>query len=303
MLIIVPVVDSGSGQSYLDITINADGSITPPNVNISTIDNRIYSFTGNIKAHYLKIERSNIIVDGNGFLLESMIEGVGVGGIGFWLLNVTNVTIKNTNINNFYEGIFLDSACNSTLYANNITSNNHGIWLYKARNNIICGNNISNSGEYGLTVYYLSQDNLVFANNINVKNRYAISLLLFEEQNSNIFYANNLGEVSDLFSTQVVNHWDNSSMGNYWNDYSSKYPNATEIDNTGIGDIPYVINAKNIDNYPLTNPINISSILSTPTIVEGRQFPILTIAFTVTFLVVAVVSLLLFFNHRKTSKV
>jgi hypothetical protein len=50
------------------------------------------------------------------------------------------------------------------------------------------------------------------------------------------------------------NTWDNGypSGGNYWSDYQTKYPNATEIDSSGIWNTPYVIDGpNNIDRYPL----------------------------------------------------
>jgi len=58
-------------------------------------------------------------------------------------------------------------------------------------------------------------------------------------------------------SSDSVNVWDNgySSGGNYWSDYngtdlySGPYQNVTGSD--GIGDTPYVMNANNLDNYPL----------------------------------------------------
>jgi nitrous oxidase accessory protein NosD len=39
-------------------------------------------------------------------------------------------------------------------------------------------------------------------------------------------------------------------LGNYWSDYEEKYPDAEEIDTTGIWDTPYRIGRDN-DNYPL----------------------------------------------------
>jgi hypothetical protein len=39
-------------------------------------------------------------------------------------------------------------------------------------------------------------------------------------------------------------------MGNYWSDYLTRYPNATETD--GVWNTPYVIDANNTDYYPLT---------------------------------------------------
>jgi len=49
------------------------------------------------------------------------------------------------------------------------------------------------------------------------------------------------------------NVWDDGypSGGNYWDDYLTRYPDAKEIDGSGIGDTPYFIYQKNQDNYPL----------------------------------------------------
>jgi hypothetical protein len=42
-------------------------------------------------------------------------------------------------------------------------------------------------------------------------------------------------------------------LGNYWHDYEEKYPDAEEIDTTGIWDTPYRI-YKDKDIYPLMEP-------------------------------------------------
>jgi hypothetical protein len=69
--------------------------------------------------------------------------------------------------------------------------------------------------------------------------------------NNTIFqnsFSNNLQQASLL--PNLFNYWDDGSKGNYWSDYLIKYPNATELDATGIGDTPYVIDANNTDHYP-----------------------------------------------------
>jgi hypothetical protein len=62
--------------------------------------------------------------------------------------------------------------------------------------------------------------------------------------------------------------WDNGypSGGNYYNDYATRHPNATEIDTSGIEDTPYVVNENPAvndtlaiaDRYPLLLPVKIS---------------------------------------------
>jgi len=59
---------------------------------------------------------------------------------------------------------------------------------------------------------------------------------------------NTFNQVSTVFS---VNSWNNGSVGNYWSDYLTKYPNATQVGISGVWNTPYVIDANNIDHYPL----------------------------------------------------
>lgn len=49
-----------------------------------------------------------------------------------------------------------------------------------------------------------------------------------------------------------ANYWDNGSVGNYWSDYTQRYPDAVEINNSGIMSTPYVIETANTDLFPLS---------------------------------------------------
>jgi len=152
------------------IYIRADGSVDPSTARISSMDNVTYTFTGDIN-NSIVVERSNIIIDGNGYTLQ----GSGLGK-GFDLSEINNVTIKNTDISarksgrdpnpnygiylysssfntisgnnitdNYYAGIYLDESSNNTIVGNNITNNYHGIHLQYSPNNTISGNNVTNS--------------------------------------------------------------------------------------------------------------------------------------------------------------
>ncbi len=91
--------------------------------------------------------------------------------------------------------------------------------------------------------------------------------------------------------------WDNGKVGNYWSDYNSKYPNAVEIDASGIGNTPYVIDQNNIDRYPLMQQVNITT-EEKPTAVIS----LLTAAIITLVAVLIVVTLLLIFARYKTKK-
>jgi hypothetical protein len=72
---------------------------------------------------------------------------------------------------------------------------------------------------------------------------------------------------------QSFNSWDNGTLGNYWSNYLTIYPNATELDNSGIENTPYVLvdyegssssklDTLNTDHYPLLAPISNSQELA-----------------------------------------
>ena len=42
--------------------------------------------------------------------------------------------------------------------------------------------------------------------------------------------------------------------------YLTKYPNATMVDDSGIGDTPYVVYGNVSDNYPLMAPFDVSTV-------------------------------------------
>jgi len=77
-----------------------------------------------------------------------------------------------------------------------------------------------------------------------------------------------------------VNIWDNGypSGGNYWSDYSD-----VDLNSDGIWDHPYVIDADNIDRYPLVKPFRGLAItkISTCKTVIGQGF---TLSIDVTIL-------------------
>ena len=285
VLNIQPVKASGT------IYIRADGSIDPPTAPIYTADNITYTLTGNIPvgADGIVIERDNIVVDGAGYT----VTGSGNGN-GTTLTDRSNVTVRSMTIKNFEYGIFLDSSSNTTLSGNNITANNYcgirlgyssnntvscnnvsnnggGISFSSSSNNTVSGNNVANNG-WGIG-FGNSSDNILSRNNF-ANNGYGIELdessnntfsgndvtanngrgIGLVYSSNNVFHHNNFINNTQhvhIENTGYANSWDDGypSGGNYWSDY-----NGTDADHDGIGDTPYIIDANNIDHYPLMIP-------------------------------------------------
>jgi parallel beta-helix repeat protein len=143
--------------------------------------------------------------------------------------------IRGNALQNGSCGVHLGYWANHNLiHNNNITENNVGVYLSFSLNNTITDNIIQNSKLYGISI--------------------------LESTNSNIYHNNFMNNTQQTYDyswnhpeySNSTNFWDDSdSKGNYWSDYEEKYPNATELDGSGIWDTPYVIDENNQDNYPL----------------------------------------------------
>jgi parallel beta-helix repeat protein len=201
------------------IYITADGSISPPEAPISSLDNITYTLTGNV-TDSIVVERSNIVVDGAGY----SVEGDGTGN-GFSLQNIVNVTIENTRIEGCIDGIQLFNSSNSIITGNSLVGSSYeGVGLYYSSDNIISDNSITDN-QVGIG-FYDSSNNLIFHNS----------------------FANNAYQVHTETSVNVLDKG-YPSGGNYWNDYS-----GVDSNEDGIGDTPYPIDENNQDRYPLMKP-------------------------------------------------
>jgi parallel beta-helix repeat protein len=174
------------------ITINADGSITPPTAPISTADNVTYILTGNIAsdADGIVIQRSNIVIDGEGYTVQGNHTGTGV-----YLENIKNATIKDANVQSFWRGIEVNASSNNCIFGNNLTANDQfGIILYSTNlyswssNNMISGNNVTANGD-GILLAGGSWGNTINGNNIVASDDRGIELL---GSPNNIISGNNL---------------------------------------------------------------------------------------------------------------
>jgi len=208
------------------VYILVDGSVYPSNAPVQRSGN-VYTLTDSISGNSggIVVQRSNIILDGAGYI----VQGTNVASSsGVALSGISNVTVKNTNIRNFGAGIFLYSSYNDSIVDNTVTAcSQEGIYFYSSSGNWIVGNIITGPTDEGIRLL-LSSGNGIYHNSF-INNTYPAVL------------------------QASVNTWDNDSIGNYWSDYLAKYPNATEIDSLGIWNTPYVIDANNTDHHPLVN--------------------------------------------------
>jgi parallel beta-helix repeat protein len=222
------------------VYIRADGSIDPPTAPIQR-NGEVYTLTGNITSGSdgIVVERNNIVIDGTGFTIESTT----YLAHGIYLDGRSNVTIRNTSIKNFFDGICLNSSSNNSINGNTVAnSGNDGIWLGNSSNNSIDRNVIMNSSWYGVALELSSKNNM--RGNTIAHNGCGIELA--NSPNNTICHNNfnNTVQVLNGMTPELTNFWDNGCEGNYWSNY-----NGTDQDNDTVGDtfLPW----EGVDNCPL----------------------------------------------------
>jgi hypothetical protein len=235
----------------------------------------------NVKVSGLTINctQSSIFVMGNGTqITNNNLPGVVIIGSGTRITN-NNLTStflqqgKDSTVTGNFIQKDLISESGDSIIANNIMGS-----LFSTGSNVHLEKNCVSSGfifdsnhrvegniimQFGMNIR--GYENTVFNNTI-INTELAVGFGM-DAANNTIFHNNFINNTRKVQMSSFRNPrthgcmavWDRGYDigGNYWSDYLSKYPNATEIDGSGFGNTPYVIDADNQDNYPLMRPVDI----------------------------------------------
>ncbi len=247
-----------AGTYYENIVVNKTLSLIGEDRETTIID-------AGGAATTIEIVCSSVIF--KGFCVRNALSGIEIRG------TVENI-IQNNIVTNNRIGIWILTACRASygenhIIADNIVANNmYGLRLSGCENNKIFGNKIENNTEIGIDLEIHptqipegrgSHNNSFFYNNI-LGNQIGVRIIGKNNKLHHNNFINNTKQVQALVIESYNNLWDNGypSGGNYWSDYtgvdlySGPYHNETGSDS--IGDSPYVIDANNVDRYPLMNP-------------------------------------------------
>ncbi len=281
-------------QEPLNLTIKPDGSVEPDTDFVWLQRNgTTYTFVVDIFGT-VTVQKAGITIDGAGHTLEGN-QAVNVRAINLVGHDETfnaygNVVVKNLRIYNFLEGIYTPS-----------------------NNNSFIGNRFENAGIHILGGS--GRGNLVKHNSF-VNSRVFVD---YNHGGLDVITENNFfnsGTLVDLADAPFVDR-------NYWSNYTAAYPNATEVDSSGIWDTPYVDEVswatnRSIDYHPLVNPITDFEIpnFGNPTMPTPTPYPTISTSpeppqskpFLVTLVIALVVivavlgtSLIIYRNKRKHS--
>jgi parallel beta-helix repeat protein len=226
---------------------------------------RVYTLIADVGEGIL-VEQSSLTLEGNG----NTVSGPGYGR-GVDVRDLTNVTVKNLNVTNFNQGIFVSNfnsgpgylgqhvLAGNTLYNNlgegiylswskdntieyntSTSNNSDGILLNtNCTGNVLKDNTISSNGGWGIRVYLNCDNNEFYRNTIssNSPGNDLIGGLWLDQSAENMIYNNNF--INN--TPQIVANYDNTynlavpDGGNYWSEWTSPDTNGD-----GFVDAPYV---------------------------------------------------------------
>ncbi len=174
------------------------------------------------------------------------------------LFSCENNTITANTINaNEGPGVKLWSTQQTDVYDNDITGNSLGILLDGATENQIHHNNIADNTGFAMQLKSASFYSQASTNNTITQNKFIDN----QPDGIDVSIPGTYDWTQEGPTFEMVAGPGNTWDGNYWSDYQTRYPNASEVGNTGVGDTPYEINENNIDYKPQFT----SSQISTPT--------------------------------------
>ena len=193
------------------VYIRGDGIIEPASAPIKAIDNHTYIMLGDITSdtYGIVVERSNIVINGNGHTLKGSGKQYSVG---IKIFKCSNVTIENITIKNFYYGISIADSSNNTIVNSRVNSNKIGL-IIMGSGNAIKKNNII--GNYrGIKVH--GAKNYIYENKII--NNLPIGIWFYKTKDNTLeknILTNNSDGIKMYFSSynQITG---NTVSGNYY---------------------------------------------------------------------------------------
>jgi parallel beta-helix repeat protein len=158
-LFCIPLVQSQSAsQIFITAAGNVEGTDKIEKVGAT------YKLTDNIQGTIV-VERNDILIDGEGFLLQGNGNGTGI-----LLSNIQNVTLQNLQIESFSFGLLLHSASENVVRSNSVVNNRYGIYVNYSSNNLL-QNNLMTDNDYNFWVEADMPSRNSFINEIDSSNR------------------------------------------------------------------------------------------------------------------------------------
>ena len=226
------------GTYHEHLVLNKSMSLIGENVQTTVID-------GNNNGTVVLITADDSVVQG--FTIRS-------GDTGIYLNHSDNSMILENRVVNNDDGIFTRYSHNCTIHQNVVRNNTQrGILTTNSSGIIISKNHAIENFHKGIGLANCS--NCTVVENC-VESNEAFGVSIETSENNTICHNSFISNGIQASAGSLTNRWHGGYPcgGNYWSDYSDRYPEALELEVSGIWDTPYFIYNNNEDEYPLVYP-------------------------------------------------
>ncbi len=145
------------------ICIQSDGTVSPMSSLIQR-EGKTYTLTEDLHNCTLEIQRSGIVLDGAGHIMD----GSGIGE-GIAITELSDITVKNITLRSFRVAFQIDSSSTCQITNVTVTANEAGIYLYQSSGNEISYSNVTANIGDGIILYDSSNRNTI-ADNLVAQN-------------------------------------------------------------------------------------------------------------------------------------
>ncbi|MFX0180918.1 MAG: NosD domain-containing protein [Candidatus Hodarchaeota archaeon] len=159
-------------------------------------------------------------------------------------------SVSNNQIIDCSYGFYMLIAHQSEIISNTISGGSVAVLMSACDGGKIIGNFINNSGNYAIRIYINCDDN-EFHDNI-IKDNSNVGVQLDDPSDvNNKFYRNSfISNGIHVFDNGTATFWNNTMVGNYWDNYT-----GVDLNNDHIGDTPFNISgpANANDSLPIVD--------------------------------------------------
>ncbi len=134
----------------------------------------------------------------------------------------------------------------STVDGNIVADNMIGIFI-DGGGSCVLRNNVIDNNFKGFS-FGFGQGNDTVVNNTVTRSQWCGIEFIYPRTSSRIWHNNFINNSQQASISGAACLWDDGYEGNYWSDYT-----GIDLNNDGIGDAPFVIDAQNVDSFPLKN--------------------------------------------------
>lgn len=220
-------------ENYMMVTVNTISSCSEINsAGYYFIVKNLYGVkSGN--DYCIRISTNDVVLNGQDFMLT------GAGGQdGVQIESVSNVTVKNLTISNYYNAIDIISTSNSKILNNTLQNSYRGVQIFFNSPENEFENNKLQNNQYGIIVFPASNKNSI-RNNLFENNEYGVYLWdCSENEISNNDFRNDGLYVYKSFNNSVINNRVNGKPLVY-------LENASNVEVTNAGQV-VAVNSNNI---------------------------------------------------------